>query len=55
MISQDAKAKADRYLTLNVNIDLDNIATFLQNTKEWTVNKFKHSFSLNYRQLYVFV
>jgi hypothetical protein len=34
MISQDAKAKADRYLTLNVNIDLDNIATFLQNTKE---------------------
>ena len=29
MISQDARAKADRYLTLNVNINQDNIASFL--------------------------
>ena len=30
MISQDAKVKNDRYLTLNVNCDLDNLAGFLQ-------------------------
>ena len=29
MISQDAKAKADRYLTLNVNCDLENLSNFL--------------------------
>jgi hypothetical protein len=26
MISQDAKAKNDRYLTLNVNLDIENLA-----------------------------
>ena len=26
MISQDARAKADRYLTLNVNVDMENLA-----------------------------
>lgn len=30
MISQDARTKLDRYLTLNVNVDIDNLAGFLQ-------------------------
>jgi hypothetical protein len=30
MISQDAKTKLDRYLTLNVNIEIDNLAGYLQ-------------------------
>ena len=34
MISQDAKAKADRYLTLNMNCDLENIGGQLQGTGE---------------------
>jgi hypothetical protein len=34
MISQDAKAKIDRYLTLNMNIDLDQAAGMLQGGKE---------------------
>lgn len=34
MISQDAKVKSDRYLTLNVNCDLDNLAGQLQGSKE---------------------
>ena len=29
MISQDAKVKTDRYLTLNVNCDMENLAGFL--------------------------
>lgn len=29
MISQDARAKADRFLTLNMNVDLNNANTFL--------------------------
>jgi putative sterol carrier protein len=33
MISQDAKAKADRYLTLSVNCDLENLEGFLQGSK----------------------
>ena len=28
MISQDAKVKNDRYLTLNVNCELENLASF---------------------------
>ena len=34
MISQDAKVKNDRYLTLNVNCDLDNLDGFLQGSKD---------------------
>ena len=34
MISQDAKVKADRYLTLNVNCDVENLEGFLQGSKE---------------------
>jgi len=34
MISQDAKAKNDRYLTLNVNLDIENLAGQLQGSKE---------------------
>ena len=30
MISQDAKVKNDRYLTLNVNMDIENLAGQLQ-------------------------
>jgi hypothetical protein len=30
MISQDAKVKNDRYLTLNVNLDIENLAGQLQ-------------------------
>ena len=29
MITQDAKAKADRYLTLNMNLDMDQFAMTL--------------------------
>lgn len=34
MISQDARTKHDRYLTLNVNVDLDNLAGFLTTGRE---------------------
>ena len=34
MISQDAKVKNDRYLTLNVNCDLENLAGYLQGSAE---------------------
>ena len=34
MISQDAKVKNDRYLTLNVNLDIENLAGQLQSGKE---------------------
>lgn len=34
MISQDARTKVDRYLTLNINVDLDNLAGILQGSKE---------------------
>jgi hypothetical protein len=34
MISQDAKVKNDRYLTLNVNFDIQNFAGQLQGGKE---------------------
>ena len=35
MISQDAKVKNDRYLTLNVNLDIETLAGKLQSgTKE---------------------
>lgn len=30
LISQDAKVKNDRYLTLNINCDLENLAGYLQ-------------------------
>jgi len=34
MISQDARTKVDRYLTLNINVDLDNLAGILQGSKD---------------------
>jgi hypothetical protein len=34
MISQDAKVKNDRYVTLNVNCDLENLAGYLQGSNE---------------------
>lgn len=34
MISQDAKAKNDRYVTLNVNCDLENLNGFLDGARE---------------------
>ena len=34
MISQDAKAKDDRYLTLNTNLDLQNFAGTLQGGRD---------------------
>ena len=34
MISQDAKVKEDRFLTLNMNIDLENLEGFLQGSKD---------------------
>jgi hypothetical protein len=37
MISQDAKTKADRYLTLNMNLDIENLAGQLQGGKETAV------------------
>ena len=30
MISQDARTKVDRYLTLNINVDIENLAGLLQ-------------------------
>lgn len=30
MVSQDAKVRADRYITLNVNVDMENMANMLQ-------------------------
>lgn len=34
LISQDAKVKNDRYLTLNINCDLENLAGYLQGGNE---------------------
>lgn len=35
MISQEAKVKNDRYLTLNVNLDIQNLAGQLQGGKDY--------------------
>jgi len=34
MVSQDAKVRNDRYLTLNVNVEMENITSLLQGSKE---------------------
>lgn len=34
MISQDARTKNDRYLTLNVSVDLENLGLLIQGNKE---------------------
>jgi hypothetical protein len=34
LISQDARNKNDRYLTLNVNVDMENVSTMLQGSAE---------------------
>lgn len=34
MVSQDAKVKNDRYITMSVNVDMENVAGMLQGSKE---------------------
>lgn len=34
MVSQDAKSKNDRYITMNVNVDMENVAGMLQGSNE---------------------
>lgn len=34
MITQDARAKVDRYLTLNVNVDMENLASQIQGSRD---------------------
>lgn len=34
MIAQDAKAKDDRYLSLNINVNIDNITGQLEGGKD---------------------
>jgi hypothetical protein len=36
MISQDAKTKVDRYLTLNMNLDIENLAGQLSGGRDPT-------------------
>jgi hypothetical protein len=34
MVSQDAKVKNDRYLTMSMNVDMENVAGMLQGSAE---------------------
>lgn len=34
MVSQDAKAKNDRYITMSINVDMENVAGILQGSGE---------------------
>lgn len=34
MVSQDAKVRGDRYITMNVNVDMENMAGMLQGSGE---------------------
>jgi len=34
MVTQEAKIRNDRFITMNVNIDMENVAGMLQGSKE---------------------